>query len=145
MLPLNPFTGVASKHAAVLHSTIGSFFLILFRLNLVKDMCLPVTWININVVEFTMTLPPSSSRGGSNHSLLADCFSLSVTKHMVDIMRSERVQEIKCTIFSYCWVNTYCSLNQVKWRWITGDPGILDIVDGATASMEKSALEGALS
>lgn len=77
-------------------------------------------WISIHIIRFTLTLPsPHSlaaiqSNGVRNHSLLADPVSLSVTEHMVDIMRFECVQEMKRIYRSFCWVNTYCSLNQEK-------------------------------
>lgn len=63
---------------------------------------------------------------------------------MVDIMRSECVQEMK-RIDHFCWVNTPCSLNQVRWSRISADPRALDIPDGATASTKWSILMGALS
>lgn len=82
----------------VLHNPINYFE----RETEMKDMCSRAARISIHIIGFTLTpsssssLAPIHNHGFSDHSLFWQTpFSLSVTKHMVDIMRSECVQEMK--------------------------------------------------
>lgn len=129
----------ASKHAVVLHNAINYFE----RPNWCFQRNRDERYIHIIRFTLTSSLASIHNHGVSNHSLLADPLSLCVMQHMVDIMRFECVQEMKRIYhLQFCWVNTYCSLDQAKWSQIMSDPCALDIPHGASASIKQSRLWG---
>lgn len=134
---LNPAC-IASKHAVVPHNTINYYE----RLNWCFQRNRDERYVHIPIIRFTLTLSSASSlasihnHGVSNRSLLADPFffvcNRAYGRYYEIWMCAGNEKNLPFAVF--CWVNTYCSLNQVKLSQITGDPCALDIPDGATAS-----------
>lgn len=123
-LAFEGFTCVASKHVVVLHNEIYYFERVDWCFQRNQDE----KYVHILIMRFTLTLPSFSSLASihnhdvSNHSLLAGpLFFVCNTAYgryyeILNVCRKWK----EFTIF--CWVNTYCSLNHVKWSQITGDP-----------------------
>ena len=111
-----------------------------------RNMCSHVAWISIHIIGFSLTPSPCSSLASihnhcvSIHFLFWQThFSLSVTKHVVDIMRFDLCagnENKNSPLCSFCWVNTLHSLNQVNRSLITGDLRASDSDVACTFQME---------